>query len=137
MPKRRGVSGIVASVILFTMLFTIGTGYLIAINQINHLYVKTYVKSSEQTQEQLKENVELLAMLVNDKLTILATNKGELPSAIMAIMVRNADGVMLRYYNTSSASITPRLPIFLNPHDTESITTDLEPISPQNMRSNF
>ena len=131
MRKRRGVSGIVAAVILFTMLFTIGTGYLIAINQINHLYVKTYVKSSEQTQEQLKENLELLARLVNDRLTILTTNKGEMPSAIIAIMVRNADGVVLRYYNASSTSITPKLPIFLNPLDTESIVTDIEPISLQ------
>jgi len=129
--KKRGVSGIVASVILFTMLFTIGTGYLIAINQINHLYVKTYVKSSEQTQDQLKERLELIAMLVNDKLSILTTNKGELPLSIITIMVRNADGVVAGYYNASSSTITPRLPIFLNPLDTVSITTDIEPTSLQ------
>ena len=131
MSKKRGVSGIVASVILFTMLFTIGTGYLIAINQINHLYVKTYVKSSEQTQDQLKERLELIAMLVNDKLSILTTNKGELPLSIITIMVRNADGVVAGYYNASSSTITPRLPIFLNPLDTVSITTDIEPTSLQ------
>jgi hypothetical protein len=113
------------------MLFTIGTGYLIAINQINHLYVKTYVKSSEQTQDQLKERLELIAMLVNDKLSILTTNKGELPLSIITIMVRNADGVVAGYYNASSSTITPRLPIFLNPLDTVSITTDIEPTSLQ------
>jgi len=129
--KKRGVSGIVAAAILFTMLFTIGTGYLIAINQINHLYVKTYVKSSEQTQDQLKENLDLFAMVVDNKLTILTTNKGELPLAIIAILVRNADGVVVGYYNASSTSITPKLPIFLNPLDTESLTTDIEPISLQ------
>jgi len=129
--KKRGVSGIVASVILFTMLFTIGTGYLIAINRINNLYVKTYVENSEQTQDLLRENLELLAMVVNDKITLLTTNKGELPLAIIAIIVRNEDGGVLGYYNVSSTSITPRLPIFLNPLDTESITTDIEPSSLQ------
>jgi archaellum component FlaF (FlaF/FlaG flagellin family) len=129
--KKRGVSGIVAAVILFTLLFTVGTGYLIAINQINKMYVNTYIKSSEQAQERLKENLEPVAMLVNGKLSILAINRGGLPLSIIAIMVRDAEGVVVRYYNVSSTTITPRLPIFLNPLDTESITTDIEPKSLQ------
>ncbi|MEM2883178.1 MAG: hypothetical protein QXY08_01185, partial [Nitrososphaerales archaeon] len=122
---KRGVSGIVAAAMLFTMLFTVGTTYLIAVNQINKLYVRAHVENSAQAQDILKEKLELMVDFVNDQMRVVVTNKGVISSAVVALTVRNKEGQILAYYNTSSTSIAPKLPIFLNPLASETINTDV------------
>ncbi|MEM3510558.1 MAG: hypothetical protein QXE57_04605 [Nitrososphaerales archaeon] len=122
---KRGVSGIVAAAMLFTMLFTVGTTYLIAVNQINKLYVRAHVENSAQAQDILKEKLELMVDFVNDQMRVVVTNKGVISSAVVALTVRNKEGQILAYYNTSSTSIAPKLPIFLNPLTSETINTDV------------
>lgn len=124
MLRKQGVSGLIAAVILFTMLFTVGTTYLITLNQTNKLYVRAFVENSEKTQDALRENLELTAEVLTDRITVAATNKGSTPISVIALLVKNEDEI-LAYHNTSSTSITPKLPIFLNPLKTETIITNV------------
>jgi len=47
---RRGTAGVIAAVIMFGILFTVGTGYFIFVNSTNNQYVKNLVAASGNQQ---------------------------------------------------------------------------------------
>jgi len=50
---RKAVAGILAALILFVMLFTVGTGYFLFVNQGNLLYTKALSARSNSIQSTL------------------------------------------------------------------------------------
>ena len=52
---RKGVAGIIAAVLLFSMLFTVGTGYFLFVNNANTFYVKQLSDRTSAMQAQLNE----------------------------------------------------------------------------------
>ena len=62
--KRKAISGIVAAVILFAMLFTVGTGYFLSVNNENGLYQNILFSNANKVAAQIDESVEITTMTV-------------------------------------------------------------------------
>lgn len=63
---KAGVAGIVAAVILFAMLFTVGTGYFMFVNSSNTLYNSAVSARNSALQSQTSESVQLTTIAVSD-----------------------------------------------------------------------
>ncbi len=118
--KRRGVAGIVAAVILFAMLFTVGTSYFIFVNNANLLYNKALVSRTNQIGESLLENLILNPSLAsNGHIQFYANNTGGVNVNITAIFVLDPSGNVLKCDGRGLPSVacgnsTPALPLVLN-----------------------
>jgi hypothetical protein len=62
---RMGIAGIVATVIMFAILFTVGTSYFIFVNQSNADYVKNLVSASGKMQGSLGESLTVTTTLLS------------------------------------------------------------------------
>lgn len=63
---RAGVAGIVAAVILFAMLFTVGTGYFMYVNSSNTLYNAAVSTRNSAVQHQLAESAQVTTLKLSD-----------------------------------------------------------------------
>jgi flagellin-like protein len=112
--KRRAISGIIAAVILFAMLFTVGTSYFLFVNSNNLLYSKASVASANALQGRLSENVLLTASAPNNKIAFTVNNIGGLAVNVTAVYVTNSTGYILAFFKIGTPGITPTLPIAVN-----------------------
>src|SRR5580700_6484995 len=63
---RRGVASIVATVIMFAILFTVGTSYFIFVNSENSAYVQSLLGATNKAQGSLGEGLSVTTLLETD-----------------------------------------------------------------------
>lgn len=114
--RRKASAGIVAAVILFAMIFTVGTSYFISINNTNLLYLKSLTTKTQGTQNAGYESLTVTALLQTNNIKFYANNTGSLPVNITAAYVLDSSGNVLKcfgvgipvsapcYYSTTALS---------------------------------
>ncbi len=114
--KRRAVAGLVAALILFVMLFTVGTGYFLWVNTNNGLYSQALAARAAAVQNQVLENLQIITErggAGGNDILFTVTNQGGLAAIIMSVFVSDNAGTL---YCTVAGSpctlvtITPVLP---------------------------
>ncbi len=86
--RRRAISGIVAALILFVMLFTVGTGYFLWISNNNASYSQALAQRGSAIQNQQQENLVLSATRgLNGHLEVLIKNVGGVSSNVTGLFV--------------------------------------------------
>ena len=114
--RRRGIAGLVAAVILFTLLFTVGVGFYTNLNAMNVQSQQDQNARVANQQASLQENLDVSAMLLANgtgparDLGFVITNSGGVTSTVAALFVTDSAGV-----THSINGSTPPLPITLIP----------------------
>jgi hypothetical protein len=85
--KRPGLSGLVAGLFVFLMLFTIGSGYFVFVNSVNTTYVKALSTRASEMQDQLLEDLQLSTYEKGSVLMISIANVGPLDANITDVMI--------------------------------------------------
>src|SRR5207302_1329991 len=106
-----GLSGLIAGLFVFGMIFTVGTGFFIFVNNVNTAYVKSLSDRSSAMQDQLSETLQVSgAPGAGNHLMITATNSGAKNANVTDILVVDP-GRALHTYGIGFASNTaPALP---------------------------
>ena len=113
---RKGIAGIVAAVILFSMLFTVGTGYFLFVENQDLRYSQSLVARSNMIQDQQEESLQLTISTTSNLLGLTITNLGGVGVNVSALVVTGSTGNLLGSYTASnSGTLIPKLPIFLTP----------------------
>jgi hypothetical protein len=96
--KRRAVAGILAAVILFAMLFTVGTGYFLFVNSQNGLYQATYFSNADKLAAKINENLELTTLTVSSTKNIgfYVNNTGGSTGNVTAYYLVSSTGSVLQ-----------------------------------------
>ena len=90
-PKRRSVSGIIAAVFLFVMLFTVGTSYFMFIDSVNTLSDQAYLTRVNQQNSARLENLFLTTTLLsNGHIGVYGNNTGGIGVNITSLYVFDA-----------------------------------------------
>jgi len=121
------VAGIIASVLLFAMLFSVGTGYFLFINTMNSFYVKNLSDRTSAMQAQLNEILQVStgAASGNNHLTLTVTDKGPVDSNITAVYVTGPDSAFYTYGIGFSSNTTPALPIGVGQGGSATVDTGI------------
>lgn len=108
---RRGISGLVAGLFVFVMLFTVGTSYFIFVNQMNTAYVQKLSARDSAVQSQLDEALSVSAAFgAGDHLTVSATNSGSVAVNITDILVTDPTGGVHTFGVGVAGDTSPALP---------------------------
>ena len=94
--RRRGVSGIIAGLIVFVILFTVGTGYFLWVNTNNQMYIQALANRNNDIQAQQGESLSLTAFVATTDggyLMFTPTDTGSEPVAIASVLVTDTTGV--------------------------------------------
>lgn len=86
--KKRAIAGIVAALILFVMLFTIGSSYFLYQAVLGHIYDTANVSAQQQAQAKESEQLAITTFL-NGGLSATATNVGGVPSVIVGMYLQD------------------------------------------------
>lgn len=112
---RRGVAGILAAVMLFAMLFTVGAGYFLFLNNENFLYTQSLTNKANAIQGQIQENLQIATSAPKNVLALTITNVGGVSVNVSAIIVTSKAGALLGSYTSSnSGTLSPKLPLLLS-----------------------
>src|SRR5712691_10733264 len=126
--RRRAVAAIIASVIMFAMLFTTGTAYFLFVNNQNQAYSQSLVSRGNALQDRLNE-----LFTVNTKLSGTNTlgftlmNTGNVPISVASVLLMSSSGNVLCLYRNPSAqspcatNTTPALGGAVNPGVTSGL----------------
>ena len=94
--SRRAVAGIVATVIMFAILFTVGTSYFIFVNSENQSYVQSLVKATSKEQGSLTESLTVNTVLEADgEVGFTATDTSGVTVNMTAVLVISSTGALL------------------------------------------
>ena len=102
----RGVSGILAGVILFAMLFSVGIGFYVYINQTNGSISQANANKQNAIQQSSLENLTLSATANAGVITVTATNRGGVGTSLLTAFVDNSNGVLQNPPNPDPFTIT-------------------------------
>jgi hypothetical protein len=124
---RRAVSGIIAGLILFVMLFSVGTGYFLWVDTNNSLYSQAQAYRAQADQLAQNEKVLVTTSCCNSgNLSFITQNQGSLPVTFIAVYVDDASG------NVFAKKFT----LTLNPGTTSMVlTTNCNPAGTCNIAS--
>src|SRR3989442_5714290 len=123
---RKGVAGIISAVILFSMLFSVGTGYFLFVNTTNTFYVKSLSDRTSAMQAQLNEDVGVVSAAgTNNHLTLTVTNNGAISTNITGVLLIDPNKVLSTFGVVLSSNTTPALPIGLSQGGSPTIDTSL------------
>jgi flagellin-like protein len=111
---RKAIAGILAAIMLFAMLFTVGTAYFLFVNGSNQVYSQALSGRASAVQERLSENLLVNAFLANNNISFSVSNVGGVPVNITYVLITNSTGAVLGYYNVNAPGISPRLPLYIN-----------------------
>ncbi len=101
------------------MLFTIGTGFFIFVNQENGAYDQSLAGRAAAMQDQISENLQVLAAPGSaNHLTLSATNIGGVSANITDIMIVDPGKALHTYGLGFASDTTPALPAGLNVEQT-------------------
>ncbi|HUI01268.1 MAG TPA: hypothetical protein VLX56_06530, partial [Nitrososphaerales archaeon] len=91
------MAGIVATVIMFAILFTVGTSYFIFINSSNQKYVSSLMGAANKAQGAVQETVTLTSLLeTNGDVGLQVTDTSGMTVNVTAILVISSTGVLLK-----------------------------------------
>src|SRR5437899_7216836 len=94
---RRGTAGIIVAVILFGILFTVGTSYFIFVNSTNNQYVKNLVSTASNKQNANAESLVVTTLLEpNGDIGFYANNTSGVSMNMTVVYVISSTGGMLR-----------------------------------------
>ncbi|QQG49297.1 MAG: hypothetical protein HY247_03025 [archaeon] len=104
----RGVAGIIAAVILFALIFTVGLGFYLSVNTNNALLQGAQQARFLNQQAALSENLVLATQIdpITNDLQFMATNRGGVATTIVAAFVTDASNVV----TSETASSSPPFP---------------------------
>lgn len=133
--RRRGISGIIAAVMLFAMLFSVGTSYFLSVNNNDFLYSQAASNRNTAVQSGLAEDAVLSATLnsVTSVITFAVSNSGSVALNIIAFFVTPSSGSVVFCQIGSASPPCPTLPVVVNPGSTTSeVSTGVPYASPTN-----
>ena len=120
--RRRAISGIIGAVILFTLLFTIGSEYFIFVNNVNNLETQALVNRGNAIANRLQESIQIIPSLnASSYLRFYINNTGGITVNITSMMILSSTGVELGCYgigystSLNCGNTTPALPLVANP----------------------
>ncbi|MGH9920996.1 MAG: hypothetical protein ACRD6W_19275, partial [Nitrososphaerales archaeon] len=94
--NRRGIAGIVATVIMFAILFTIGTSYFIFLGSQNSAYVSNLISATNKEQGSLQESLTINTVLESDgDLGFTANDTSAVTVNMTAVLVLSSTGALL------------------------------------------
>ena len=107
------MAGIIGAVLLFSMLFSVGTGYFLFVNNMNTFFVKNFSSRASAMQAQLNEVLQVVSAAAtgNNHLTLTVTNNGAVDSNITAVYVTGPGSALYTYGIGFASNTTPPLPI--------------------------
>ncbi len=117
---RKATAGIVAAVILFAMLFTVGTSFFLFINSGNLLYVRSLAVRTNAVHASLNELLTVTTLLVNSNhVGFFVNNTGGLNANLTAVWVLDSSSSLLRcdgrgLPSVSCGNSSPALPVAVN-----------------------
>src|SRR5438477_2408172 len=118
---RSGTAGIIAGVIMFAILFTVGTSYFIFVNSTNNQYVKSLVGTSGKLQAAKAESLLVTTLTEpNGDIGFYANNTSGVSMNMTVVYVISSTGGMLRCggvglpAGAGCVNTTPPLWILLN-----------------------
>jgi hypothetical protein len=94
------------------MIFTVGTGFFIFVNNVNTAYVKSLSDRSSAMQDQLSETLQIAgAAGAGNHLTITATNSGAKNANVTDVLVIDPGRALHTYGIGFASNTTPVLPV--------------------------
>jgi hypothetical protein len=119
--KRKATAGIIAGVIIFAMIFTVGTSYFLFVGNSNRMYDNSLVAKSNGLQGAVGENLQTTTILLgNGHIGFFVNNTGGLNVNMTAAFVFAPGGTMLQCggvglpTGAGCSNTTPTLPIVVN-----------------------
>ncbi|MEE9585451.1 MAG: hypothetical protein V3W09_00960, partial [Nitrososphaerales archaeon] len=117
--SRQGVSGLIASILLFAMLFTTGTAYIVFVTDSQFRLQDAAKDAFERDIERKGEDLTVeTSKLADGDLGVSITNIGAVPVQVKEILVLDSDGLLIKEMGE------PTFPITLNAQDLTAITID-------------
>ena len=109
------MAGIIAAVLLFAMLFSVGTGYFLFVNTMNTFYVKSLSDRATAMQAQLSENLQVTpsASALNH-LTFTVTNTRGVNANVTNVFILSPTNVLQSLGIGFALNTSPTLPQPLN-----------------------
>ena len=107
--RRKALSGIIGAMILFAMIFTVGSSFFLAVNQYKHTVDQANAERLSSMREASLENLSLAVYKVsggshNNWLWVEAYNTGGVSVTIIAVSVTSSAGQLVSLSTTSSKS---------------------------------
>src|SRR5580658_10025997 len=94
---RRGIASIVATVILFAILFTVGTSYFIFVNSENASYVQSLLGATNKVQGSINEGLSVTTLLEADgDVGFYVNNTSSTTVNMTAVLVISSTGALLQ-----------------------------------------
>jgi hypothetical protein len=120
------VAAIIGAVLLFAMVFSIGEGYFLFINNVNTFYVKTLSDRTSAMQAQLSEILQVVSAAGNSNhLTITVTNIGPIDANITDVLVIDPGNTLYTYGIGFSSNTTPALPVSVRQSGSATVDTGI------------
>lgn len=117
--SRKGVSGLIAAILLFAMLFTTGAAYFIFTTDTYYGLQDAARTALQRDIERDSESLEVSTLkLADNDLGVTISNVGSVPVQVVEIMVMNSNGSLIKDIQG------PTLPITFNPDELTSTTID-------------
>ena len=115
--KRRAVAGIVATVFMFAMLFTVGASYFLYVNQNNLLYSEASSQRANALSSQHTEDLTIVgsADATTEALAFTAENLGAATATVVGFFVSDSSGNVLAFCQSGTGGSCPTLPASVNP----------------------
>ena len=123
--ERRGISGIIAGVILFALLFSVGTSFFLLELNNNTTYDTALVGRQQTQQQNAQESLALTVGDIGGYLTIDAFNQGSVIANVTAVIVYTPGSGVSEYGASFSSNTTPSLPVIIAPQLTVTLTTPI------------
>ena len=113
--RRRGISGIIAAVMLFAMLFSVGTSYFLFVNSSNLLYNQAASARNSATQNALAESAVVSASVASGTsvITFTVDNTGGVSLNVTSFFLTSS-GNSLEFCQHGSPSPCPTLPVVVS-----------------------
>jgi flagellin-like protein len=128
--RRRGIAGIIATVLLFAMVFSVGTSYFLFVNSNNLLYSQAASNRNSAVQKALSENAVISTSTSGSVIQFTVQNTGGISLNISSIFVLASTGA-LTFCQHGSASPCPSLPFVVSVGATSSqVSTGVTYTSP-------
>ena len=119
---RRGVAGIIAVVIIFAILFTVGTSYYVFVEAQNAKYAESLLSAASRTQGSQAESMTVTTLLEsNGDVGLFANDTSTLPVNMTAALIISSTGALLECLGVGfpagagCTNSTPTLPMSVNP----------------------
>ncbi|TMP98209.1 MAG: hypothetical protein E6K99_07880 [Thaumarchaeota archaeon] len=120
------MAGIISAVIMFSMLFSVGTGYFLFVNTTNTFYVKSLSDRTSAMQAQLNEALVVVSAAgSNNHLTLTVTNNAAISTNITGVLLIDPNKALYTFGVGLSSNTTPALPIGLSQGGSATVDTSL------------